>query len=157
MSSTTIAIDPGINGAVVWGTGLHDVAFAVMPDTPADIRDLFRDILVDGIDPVCHMELVGGFAGNTSGTAHSGFQFGNNNGVLLGILAALEIPVVRHRPQAWQKLLGLSSSKHLSKSQHKAKLKARAQELFPGIKVTLKNADALLIYHLACQKVLQNF
>lgn len=157
MLTTTIAIDPGKAGAVVWGTGLHDVAFAVMPETPADIRDLFRDILADAVHPVCHMELVSGFAGNMSGTSHSGFVLGSNSGCLLGILAALEIPVVRHRPQAWQKLLGLPPGKHLSKSQHKGRLKARAQELFPGIKVTLKNADALLIYHLACQKVLQNF
>lgn len=149
MTHTIIAIDPGVSGAVVWGTGLHDVTYANMPDTPADIRDLFRDILADGVKPVCHMELVGGFAGNTSGTSHSGFVFGNSNGILLGILAAFEIPVIRHRPQDWQKLLRLSPSKHLSKSQHKNKLKARAQELFPGIKVTLKNADALLIYHLA--------
>lgn len=157
MKPTVIAVDPGISGAVVWGTSLHDFQHAVMPETPADIRDLFRDIVASGSGHVCHMELVSGFMGNTQGTSHSGFRFGENYGVLLATLASLEIPMVRHTPQKWQGLLRLPPGKHLSNGQHKNRLKARAQELFPKIRVTLKNADALLIYHLACENALTTY
>lgn len=146
-----------MGGGIVWGTSIYDYKVANMPETPADIRDLFRDILADAHHPVCYMEMVSGFAGNRAGTSHSGFVFGENAGALLGILSALEVPVIRPRPQAWQKALGLGPSAHLSKSQHKGRLKARAQQLFAKEKVTLKNADALLIFHLACEGELKPF
>jgi hypothetical protein len=59
---------------------------------------------------------------------------------------ALGYRIERVPPQTWQKELGLGNSKGLSKTEWKNKLKGRAQELFPGIPITLKTSDALLIW-----------
>jgi hypothetical protein len=60
-------------------------------------------------------------------------------------LSGLYIRTELITPQKWQKKLGLGTSKGLTPTQWKNKLKAEAQRLFPDIRVTLKTADALLI------------
>lgn len=69
----------------------------------------------------------------------SSFKFGASYGFLRGILAAFEIRREFIRPAIWQKSLGC-----LSKGD-KNVTKAKAQELFPGVKVTHAIADALLL------------
>lgn len=156
-NNTVIAIDPGVNGSIVHGTSLHDVQMVNMPETAHDTRDLIREILASGFHPMAYLEMVNGFGGNTAMTGHAGFTFGFNAGVCLATLACHDIPVVRPTPQKWQGLLRLPPNRHLSKAEHKNRLKAKAQELFAGQKVTLKNADALLIYFLATQGELLPF
>ena len=58
---------------------------------------------------------------------------------------ALGYRVNRVTPQKWIKYHGLGVRGQLTNTQWKNKLKARAQDLFPQIKVTLALADALLI------------
>ena len=53
--------------------------------------------------------------------------------------------VRRVRPAIWQKAHPVGTKGDLTTTQWKNKLKARASELFPQIKVTLGNADALLL------------
>jgi hypothetical protein len=48
------------------------------------------------------------------------------------------------RPQKWQGFLGLGKSEG-DKTKWKNKLKAKAQNLFPSLDVTLSTADALLL------------
>jgi hypothetical protein len=57
-------------------------------------------------------------------------------------------------PKKWQQALGLGSAKDLTKTQWKNKLKNKAQQLYPQIKVTLATADALLIYEAARRNLL---
>jgi crossover junction endodeoxyribonuclease RuvC len=74
------------------------------------------------------------------------FRFGRNFGFILGVFAALKIPVELVRPQKWQKALSLgTSAAHASKTAWKNHLKAEAQRRFPDQKVTLATADALLL------------
>lgn len=48
-------------------------------------------------------------------------------------------------PQKWQKALQLGTKGNKSNTEWKNKLKARAQQLFPNVPMTLAVADALLI------------
>lgn len=77
--------------------------------------------------------------------------YGANWGTLKGMLFALDYRIVLVPPQKWQKALGLGNSRGMSKTLWKNKLKQRAEELFPGIKVTLATADSLLILEAARQ------
>ncbi|MCQ9208866.1 MAG: hypothetical protein NG712_05760, partial [Omnitrophica bacterium] len=69
----------------------------------------------------------------------SAFTFGKNMGWWEGVLVALQIPFQRVYPLKWQTFMSCRTggNKNISK--------ARAQELFPKIKVTHAIADALLI------------
>jgi crossover junction endodeoxyribonuclease RuvC len=69
----------------------------------------------------------------------STFKFGVNYGFLRGMLTAHKIPFEEVTPQKWQKAMGC-----LSKG-NKNVTKAKAQQLFPNLKITHKVADALLI------------
>ena len=69
----------------------------------------------------------------------SAFTFGHGFGQIEMALTAAGIPFERLRPQAWQKAMGCMTKGDKNVS------KRRAQELFPQIKVTHANADALLI------------
>ena len=79
------------------------------------------------------------------------FTFGKGLGHLEMALLSLGIKTNEVTPQKWQKHFQLgSSTKCASKTEWKNKLKAKAQQLFPNEKVTLKTADALLIYQYGC-------
>jgi hypothetical protein len=69
----------------------------------------------------------------------SAFTFGNGYGHLEMALTAAGIPFERVRPQAWQKAMGCMSKGD------KNVTKAKAQELFPHLKITHATADACLI------------
>ncbi len=81
--------------------------------------------------------------------------YGENFGTVKGMLMALGYRVVRVPPQKWQKALGLGNSRGMSRTAWKNKLKQRAEELFPGIKVTLATADALLMLEAARKGLLE--
>ena len=69
----------------------------------------------------------------------SSFTFGRGLGRLEALLTAHRIPYEEIAPGKWQRSLGC-----LTKGD-KNVTKARAQQLFPGVKVTHYVADALLI------------
>ena len=75
----------------------------------------------------------------------SSFKFGRSYGFLRGLLIALKIPFEEVTPQRWQKEFVTKRTKTESRTDHKNKLKGKAQQLFPQIKVTLAIADAMLI------------
>lgn len=152
---TIIAIDPGASGGIaVQSHGA--VAVHSMPDTQGDIVDLLEATVIaasrEGVPVRAVVELVGGYVGGCGQPGSAMFQFGANCGFILGALAALHVRTELVRPQAWQKALGLGTSKsHASKTAWKNHLKGRAQQLYAGQKVTLKTADALLILEFANQ------
>jgi hypothetical protein len=75
------------------------------------------------------------------------FKFGMGYGALRMALTALEIKYEEVPPQKWQKELGIvtRNKERESHTQFKNRLKAKAQQLFPTMDVTLKTCDALLI------------
>lgn len=74
------------------------------------------------------------------------FRFGEGYGFLLGVFMACGVRVELVTPQTWQKALGLGHrAKTQTKADWKRKLRAEAERLFPGVKVTMASADALLL------------
>ena len=142
-----IGIDPGNNGGIAVYSPVYErvVDLIKMPPTPQELFNTLSEYTTDQYDGdiVCYLEKVGGMPGQ-GGSAM--FNFGKGFGYLEMALIALKIPTVTITPAVWQKPLQLGTSKGMTKTQWKNKLKAKAEQLFPYIsKVTLWSADALLI------------
>lgn len=147
MTQNTIAIDPGVSGGIAYVDTDGSVHAMPMPDTLHDVRDQLKILCgvacgTPTVPSVVYVEELPKFAGKMSGSSMA--TMFRNYGRLEGVLATYRARIVYLRPQAWQKALGLGH-----KADHgprwKAHLKGRAQALFPGVNVTLKTADALLI------------
>jgi len=141
-NSCYLGVDPGMVGglAVLCGTR---VAYTPMPRTDQDIIDwLESNTWLTEKYNYGVIEQVHSFPGQ--GVA-STFKFGMSYGALRMCLIALQIPYETVSPQKWQKAVGLSTRKKEGRTEHKNRLKARAQELFPKEKITLATADALLL------------
>lgn len=149
MKCLIVAIDPGVSGGIA--IGVDAPVLHPMPETVHDLAELIRCAKDSADYPVeAHVELVGGFIGKAQ-PASRAFVFGQSYGQVLGVLAALQIPTHLVRPQKWQALLAIGNGAGSPKHQWKAKLKAKAQQLYPTLKITLQTADALLLWHLAQQ------
>jgi hypothetical protein len=139
MSKTIIGIDPGKSGGIAWITD-GKPCVEKMPDTLQDLWELIVSISMNagigGTDIHAYIEQV---HSSPQMGVKSAFTFGNGFGHLEMALTAAGIPFTRIRPQVWQKKLGCMTkgNKNITKQ--------KAQELFPGIKVTHAIADALLI------------
>lgn len=140
-----LAADPGKNGGLAVGRAGETPRLFSMPDTPHDLCELLLSLRPDKMV----MEEVGGYVGGAGQPGSAMFVFGQNYGVLLGVSAALKLPTTLVRPQKWQKLLSLGTSTGMSKPIWKNKLKTKAQQLYPSVKITLKTSDACLIWHAA--------
>jgi hypothetical protein len=74
-------------------------------------------------------------------------KFIRGYGFLRGCLASNLVSYEDIQPKKWQSYFNLPKSD--SATEHKNNLKAAAQRLFPSIKVTAKNQDAILIAYYA--------
>lgn len=144
-----IGIDPGKNGAAALlnhegvlmktllfkDSTLHDKA-----ETFSEWRNFDDGGVVAMIEKVASSPQMG---------VCSAFTFGRGYGEILGILAALRIPYKTVAPGVWQRAMGC-----LSKGD-KNITKAAAQRLYPDVKITHSNADAILIgrYSIDCWNV----
>lgn len=152
-SEILIGIDPGGSGGLAWELCGGGVAVEKMPDTPHELCHLLEAIQKDGEVRV-FLEKVGGYVGGEGSPGSAMFVFGQNYGQILGVTAALGIPVELVTPQVWQKALALGNSSGMTKSQWKRKLKLKALQLYPNVKVTLAVSDAMLILHAATKKLI---
>ena len=136
-----IAIDPGASGGIAWSKIGHTNCAAI-PGTLGDLITGLRALYGEEYRTVV-LEKVVGFIPQASPGAM--FSFGQNFGQIEGVLQAIGFRVILVRPQEWQKALRLGGKSGNSQSEWKNKLKAEAQRRFPGLDVTLKTADALLL------------
>ncbi len=138
-----IGIDPGANGGIAsLNTENDEVKCWAMPETEKDMVEMFIELVTCGYTKAL-IEKVHGMPGQ-GGAAM--FTFGRGYGTVRTAMIAVGISFDEVTPQAWQKAMGIPPRKKTeTKVQHKNKLKAKAQQLFPDVKVTLANADALLI------------
>ena len=143
-ASKIIAIDPGqAGGIVIMSLDGELLDVKKMPDTPKELLDYLSDWSENA---VCYLEKVGGIPGMG---ASAMFNFGKGFGHLEMALLSLEVKTIEVTPQKWQKALQLGNKGKASKTEWKNKLKARAQQLYPKVRVTLDVADALLILEYA--------
>lgn len=138
-----IAIDPGQSGGIAFEID-GKLAADSMPSTTADLIDHLRSLSQFTPGVVVVIEELVKFAGKDQ-SGSSSIVYGKNYGIIEGVCMALGLRLEKVRAQQWQGNMGLKRAKKLKQSEWKNKLKARAQELFPGMTVTLKTADALLI------------
>lgn len=149
-SLTIIGIDPGQSGGIArWVMG--GMVGYKMPETERDIYDTLITCHADDASAIVYIESVHSFPGQ--GVASS-FKFGQGYGFLRGLITALGVRVEHVSPQKWQKYYGLKPRSQCPGStdserarHHKHLLKAKAQQLFPKLDVTLATCDALLIAH----------
>ena len=134
-----IGIDPGINGACAI---LDEKENLKVFRCPKDVRGM-SNILYDYSFEECRciIEKVWSFPGQG---VVSTFTFGRNFGQWEGILSSFSIDYIQVIPKKW-----MSQYKDLSKDKkiRKKQLKEEATKLHPEEKVTLVNADAILIAH----------
>jgi len=131
-----IGIDPGVSGAIAVLDSKGELApkWHKLSETECDAGNfLWEDYPKETF---AYIERV--HAMPKQGVS-SVFKFGQSYGFLRGLLIGLGIPFEEVTPQKWQKAMGCMSKGD------KNVTKAKAQQLFPGVKVTHAIADALLI------------
>lgn len=147
MPNAYVGVDPGKSGGIsclpcdINGNVIHEKIKAVkMPETERDVWEHFRHLKLDEFrDYNLKGAIEKVFAMPKQGVS-STFKFGTNYGFLRGMLIALEIPFIDVTARKWQRTLCCLSGGN------KNVTKAKAQELFPGIKrITHAIADSLLI------------
>ena len=146
-----LGIDPGASGGLALldmsfgGSTARVLAVTKLPETERDIWDWIYSSRIRkrefdnhpcDFDRFAVIEHVHSMP--KQGVASS-FKFGRSYGFLRGCLIASGIPFTEVTPQKWQKALSCMSKGD------KNVTKARAQQLFPDVKVTHAVADALLL------------
>jgi len=140
-----VFIDPGASGGIVYtnddGTNIRSIAmpksddqisFALVPEHFGG-REAYLEELIK----------YTGWAMPASAMA----VYASNWGFIKGVLTYCGYNIQIISPKAWQHAIGMKRVKKEPKTQWKNRLKLKAQELYPQLKVTLSNADALLIMH----------
>lgn len=145
-----LGVDPGLSGALAVIAGDLVEAYA-MPDTQRDLLDLLFQIkeqhgvahaLLEEITALpAAVELKLGIKRGSIAT----MKLARNFGQVEMALTAAEIPYDELVPRSWKKVVGVRPGGDQKKIGY-----ARAQQLFPTIRVTHTVADALLIAK-ACQ------
>lgn len=154
MNKVTIGIDPGTSGGLAVFDGSRMEAYK-MPETFPDIYESLkeiRDTYITDSDIIVYLENVGhGMPGQSSKATAT---FARHNGHLEMALYALGMRTEMVTPQKWMKYYSnsLGKSSDCEKKEWKNKLKCEAQRLFPSVKVTLWNADAILIANYGYKK-----
>lgn len=144
-----IGIDPGKSGGIALRDGAVTEVWK-MPATDGDVLELLRHLwgCCSVGDPV-YLEIVGPSRGqddNRRQGVSSAFEFGRSYGKLEMGIQAVELRLERVAPATWQRFWKLPTLKQAgTPTAKKNEHKARAQELFPQLKITHAVADALLI------------
>lgn len=134
-----IGVDPGMSGAIAVLDQERNCGFVKNSTTESDLSSWLR------LQFSCSNTYDGSFAYIERVSAmpkqgvSSTFKFGQSYGFLRGLLIAHRVPFEEVSPRKWQSAMGCLSGGD------KNVTKARAQQLFPQVKVTHAIADALLL------------
>lgn len=137
-----IGIDPGASGAVAWVLPEPGGSwYCPLSGSERDVADCLEHLA--GGRAFAYLERVGAMP--RQGVAGM-FRFGQSFGFCRGLLVAHRIPFELVAPSVWQRAFGLAGGpKDEGITAKKNRHKARAQELFPNLKITHACADALLL------------
>lgn len=137
-----IGIDPGGSGAIAMaGDDAYADFWNLGKMTEKDVFDTLTK-LKDECNPQALIEAVHSMPG--AGVTGM-FKFGVSYGGLRMALIAAGIPFEAVAPQRWKTKIGLARKPKEPMTVYKNRSKARAQELFPHLKITHANAEALLL------------
>lgn len=134
-----IGIDPGKSGSLIVIKEDGGIFYRKAPETPKDVLTLLR---MFSKNSYCFIEKVHGMPAMSGGGM---FRFGENFGWWVMAIQATGIPVELVTPQTWMKYYQFGTKGDMTGTQWKNKLRAKAQQMYPNLNVTLQMADALLI------------
>jgi crossover junction endodeoxyribonuclease RuvC len=111
-----VGIDPGLTGALAYYTPDHP-SFVTCEDMPVVANTVNAAILASRIRQMRPTVAVVEIASTRPGlSSQSVLKTGTGYGVILGVLAALEIPTHLVTPQTWKKHFKLDSDKDKSRA-----------------------------------------
>lgn len=153
-----IGIDPGASGALCVFIPGQNVKVVKMPKDVRDLRDFFA-YYADNFKPIVFLEklsvrpddvMVEGDKA-AMGKLYRIQRMMANYEHLKALIETAGIPYVMVHPGKWSAYLGLrlvrNNGPKETKQERKNRYKKFAQKIYPGINVTLWNADALNILH----------
>ena len=140
-----LGIDPGKMGAIAIIKGKKVTAYKF----PKELEDLsvIVKMYVDKYKTEDIKVLIEHVHAFPTDSRPSAFSFGRNLGHWEGVLSTFELEIDTVAPRTWQSFYDIPVIKN--KHERKHWLKNKALELFPHLKITLANCDALLIANYA--------
>lgn len=146
--TAVLGIDPGALGGIAIYLKEGQTRVVKMPRDDKDLRDLFQ-YYADNYKPIAFLEKLSIRPDDSEpGKIYRIQKMLANFEHLKALLEVVGIPFVMIHPMSWQAKLGIrETTKGMEKRERKASYRAYAQRLYPLHKVTLWNADALLIMH----------
>lgn len=153
-----MGIDPGSNGGIaIFIPGMKTKAIK-MPKDNSELADMFQ-YYAESYKPIIFLEKLSvrpdDVAVGADGKPNMGKIFRiqkmmANFEHLKALIETAGIPYVMVHPRKWMCYLNLvQKGVKEEKAERKRRYASKAGELYPGVKVTLWNADALLIMHFA--------
>lgn len=153
--SAVIGIDPGSNGGIAIFVPGQNPKVVKMPKDITELRDFFA-YYKDNFKPIVFLEklsvrpddvMVQGDRA-AMGKMYRIQKLMANYEHLKALAETAGIPYVMVHPASWQTKLKLRvRGQHEEKADRKRRYQEHAAKLYPGVKVTLWNADALLLMH----------
>lgn len=137
-----VFVDPGLAGGIAVALGSMDDLSTHNLDGIDTLQDILRDYECYDRRVIC--EQVPPYVGQAI-PGSAAFKLGRSFGLIEGLALGMNLPCEMVSPKVWQK--GLPGLKGLTGAKRKRALKSIAQRLYPNAKVTLRNADAILIGH----------
>lgn len=151
-----IGIDPGALGGIAVFIPGGPTKVAKMPKEIRDLADFFA-YYAENFKPIIFLEKLSirpdDIKADENGKTNMGKLFRvqkmmANFEHLKALIETAEIPYVMVHPLSWQTKLNLRTrGVHEEKADRKRRYQQCAAQQYPGINVTLWNADALLIMH----------
>lgn len=151
-----LGIDPGSNGGIaIFIPGMRTKAIK-MPKDNSELAGMFQ-YYAENYKPIIFLEKLSvrpdDVAVGTDGKPNMGKIFRiqkmmANFEHLKALIETAGIPYVMVHPRKWMCYLNLvQKGVKEEKAERKRRYASKAGELYPGVKVTLWNADALLLMH----------
>lgn len=154
--SAVIGIDPGSNGGIAVFIPGYPVKAVKMPKDITELAD-FLSYYKEISNPIIFLEKlsvrpddvgVGPDGKPNMGKIYRIQKLMANFEHLKALIEVAGVPYVMVHPASWQTKLKLRvRGQQEEKAERKRRYALKASELYPGVKVTLWNADALLIMH----------
>lgn len=150
-----IGVDPGANGGIAVFVPGANAKAVKMPKDITDLRDFFA-YYAENYKPIVFLEKLSvrpdDVAADGSkpnmGKLYRIQKLMANYEHLKALVETSGIPYVMVHPMTWQTKLKLRiRGEKLEKAERKHRYQVKAGALYPEIKVTLWNADALLLMH----------
>ena len=148
--NAVIGIDPGASGGLAIFQPGKLTKTVKMPKEVRELRDFF-EYYADNFKPIVFLEKLSVRPDDIKGNPGKIYRIQQmlaNFEHLKAIMESEGVPYVLVHPMSWQTRLGLRvKGQHEEKADRKRRYRATAERLYPAVKTTLWNSDALLILH----------